>query len=130
MNWDPLRELLSLQDRLGRLDVRQPGWNPPIDVYETEDRYVVAAELPGLTREQIRIDLREGELTLAGHRPEEGIPAHAYQQMERLQGPFARTFVFADPIDAERVSAELTAGVLVVVVPKAARPGARRVEVK
>lgn len=130
MKWDPLRELLALQDRLGRLDVRDPGWNPPMDVYETQDRYVVTAELPGLTRDQIRIELSDTELTVAGQRPEPGVPAHAYQQMERLQGPFARTFVFGDPIDGDAVNAEFTNGVLTITVPKTSHQGAKRVEVR
>lgn len=130
MKWDPLKDLIALQDRLGRLDVREAGWNPPMDVYETQDRYVVTAELPGLTREQIRIELRDSELTIGGQRPNPGVPPDAYQQMERLQGPFERTFVFSDPIHADGVSAEFQSGVLTVTVPKTARPGAKRVEVK
>jgi HSP20 family protein len=101
-----------------------------VDVYETGDRYVVTAELPGLPREAIQIELRENELTLRGQRTDPGVPAAAYQQMERPQGPFARSFVFTDPIDADRVAAELANGVLTVTVFKAERPGARRVEVK
>jgi HSP20 family protein len=130
MKWDPLRDLIALQDRLGRLDARDAGWNPPMDVYETQEQYVVTAELPGLTREQIRIELRDNELTVAGQRPDPGVPANAYQQMERLQGPFSRTFVFGDPIHADGVVAEFSNGVLTVTVPKTARAGAKRVDVK
>jgi HSP20 family protein len=129
MKWDPLRDLISLRDRLGRLDGREAGWNPPMDVYETPDRYVVTAELPGLTRDQIRIELHDSELTVAGHRPEPGVPADAYQQMERLQGPFARTFVFGDPVDGDGVTAEFSTGVLCITVPKARRPAPKRVDV-
>lgn len=130
MAWDPFREILTLQDRLGRIHGREPGWTPPVDVYETTDRYVVTAELPGLSRDDIHIELREGELTIRGHRPDPGVPADAYLRLERLQGPFARTFVFAEAIDSDRISAEFREGVLTVTLLKAARAEPRRVEVK
>ena len=125
--WDPLRDVMSLQDRLGQ---GESGWKPPVDVYETADRYVVTIELPGLARSDIQIELRERELRLRGRRPDPGVPPHAYQQMERLQGPFARTFVFAEPIDGETVAAEFREGVLTVTVPKASRPTPRRIDVQ
>lgn len=130
MPWDPFRDILALQDRLGRIHGRDPGWTPPVDVYETRDRYVVTAELPGLSRDHIHIELREGELTIRGSRPDPGVPADAYERMERLQGPFARTFVFAEAVDAERIVAEFREGVLTITLPKSARAEPRRVEVK
>jgi HSP20 family protein len=125
--WDPLRDVMSLQDRLGQ---GESGWRPPADVYETPDRYVVTMELPGLARADIQIELRERELRLRGHRPDPGVPPHAYRQMERLQGPFGRTFVFAEPIASEDVTAEFREGVLTVTVPKASRPAPRRIDVQ
>lgn len=122
MPWDPLGDLRSLQDHLDRLDrlARRDGagWMPAVDVYETSDRYVVTAELPGMDRSHIEIDAREGELLLRGRRPDATVPPHAYHQMERGQGPFERRFVFADAIDVERISAEFSSGVLTVTVPK------------
>ena len=128
--WDPLRDVLALQDRLGRLQDGETGWKPPVDVYETADRYVVTAELPGLTRDDIQIELRERELTLRGRRADPGVPPDAYRQIERLQGAFARTFVFGEPIDGETVTAEFRDGVLTVSVPKASRPTPRRIDVR
>ncbi len=130
MPWDPLRDIMALQDRLGRLHGPEPAWNPPVDVYETQDEYVVTAELPGLTREDIQIELREGELTIRGHRPDPGVRPDAYHRMERLQGPFDRGFMFAEPIAADRINAEFRDGVLTVTLPKAARAEARRIPVE
>jgi HSP20 family protein len=130
MTWDPLREMMALHDRLGRSHGREPGWTPPVDVYETEDCYVVTAELPGLTREDIQIELTEGELVIRGQRPDPGVPPNTYRQLERLQGPFGRAFVFAEPIAAENIAAEFRDGVLKVVVPKTPRPEPVRIDVK
>jgi HSP20 family protein len=130
MSWDPLREMMALHDRLGRGHGRESGWTPAVDVYETDDRYVVSAELPGLTRSDIQIELREGELVIRGQRPDAGAPPTAYQQMERMQGPFARAFLFAEPIDSDGISAEFRDGVLTVIVTKAARPTPVRVDVR
>ena len=128
MSWDPLREMMALQDRLSR--GRESGGTPPVDVYETEDRYVVTAELPGLARADIQIEMHDGELVIRGRRPDPGVPPVAYLQMERLQGPFGRAFLFTEPIDAERIAAEFRDGVLTVTVPKSARPEPRRIDVK
>lgn len=130
MPWDPLRDLMALQDRLGRLHGGESAWTPPVDVYETPDEYVVTAELPGLTRDEIQIELREGELTIRGQRADSGVRPDAYHRMERLQGAFIRGFVFADPIAADRINAEFRDGVLTITVPKAVQSEARRIPVE
>ena len=127
MPWDRLRDIMDLQDRLNARE--GASWRPPVDVYETEQSYVVCAELPGVKRDQIHIEMRDAELTIRGDRREERVPANAYHQMERLQGPFVRTFVFNEPVDAEGISAEFIDGVLTVKVPKAVRPEPRRIDV-
>jgi HSP20 family protein len=126
MAWDPFRDIMTLQDRFGRLQGREPAWNPPVDVYETADQYVLTAELPGLSRNDVQIELRDSELTIRGQRPIPGVRPDAYHRMERLQGPFARGFAFAEPVAADRISAELRDGVLTITVPKA-RTEARRI---
>jgi HSP20 family protein len=121
---DPLRDLLSLSEpieRLNRLSERDgAGWLPPVDVYETPDRYVITAELPGMDRRDIEIDAHEEGLTLRGRRSNAGVAAHAYLRIERGQGTFERRFVFADPIDVKQIAAEFRDGVLSITIPKAA----------
>jgi HSP20 family protein len=121
---DPLRDLLSFSNSLDRLDRLAErggaGWLPPVDVYETPDRYIVTAELAGMERRDIEIDAHEDELTLKGRRAEPDVPPHAYLQIERGQGAFERRFTFADPIEVERIDAEFRDGVLTVTIPKAA----------
>ena len=104
---------------------------PPIDVFETTDRYVVAAELPGLDRDQIELAMEDSRLTIRGRRIETapGVEVH-YHQVERGHGAFSRTFEFADKIDVEGVTADLTDGVLKVTLPKVSPPPPRKIEVR
>jgi HSP20 family protein len=129
-----MRDLRAWQERLERLSAHHPdSWTPPIDVYETDDRYVIAAELPGLARDQIELALEDARLTIRGQRIDRtassGNVIH-FHQVERGHGAFARTFEFGSKIDTEAVSADLTNGVLTITLPKAARAPARKIEVR
>lgn len=130
---DPLRDLRAWQERLERLAAHRPdSWAPPVDVYETADRYVINAELPGLTREDVDLAIEDTRVTIRGRRADGGLgqaDARRYHQVERGHGGFARTFDFGNPIDTAGVSATLTDGVLTVIVRKQAPPAARRIEV-
>jgi HSP20 family protein len=108
------------------------SWAPAIDVYETATAYVVTAEVPGVSREQIVLALEESRLTLRGERADRrlGEGVLHFHQIERSSGAFSRTFEFADTIDVDRVAADLTDGVLTVTLPKIPTPPARRIQVK
>jgi HSP20 family protein len=131
---EPLRELRAWQERLERLSAHNAdAWTPPIDVYETDDRYVVAAELPGLGREQIDLAVEDSRLTIRGRRsgrPPQAAEVLHFHQVERGQGAFARTFEFNAQIDIESVSADLTDGVLTVTLPKVPVAPLRKIEVQ
>src|SRR5574339_221793 len=103
MSWDPLRDLRVWQERLERFtDHRPESWTPPTDVYETQDRYVVAAELPGLSREHVELALEASRLTIRGQRTDRSASAGDvvhFHQVERGHGSFTRTFDFASNID-------------------------------
>ena len=131
MTWDPIRDLRAWQERLA--SPHADAWIPAIDVYETADRYVVAAEVPGMTRDQIDLVVEDSRLTIRGHRVDKSASAGAavhFHQVERGHGPFARTFEFASKIDAEAVSAELATGILTITLPKVAAPPLRKIEVR
>lgn len=134
MPWDPLRDLRGWQERLERLSAHHPDtWAPPIDVYETDDRFVVAAEVPGLAREHIDLAVEDSRLTIRGRRsdrPPDGGEILHFHQIERGHGTFARTFEFASKIDVERVTADLTNGVLRITLPKAPQAPLRKIEVR
>jgi HSP20 family protein len=127
--WDPVRDLLAIQLKMERLPAPSPqGWVPAADLCETADAYIVTAELPGVPRQQIRIDVHDGHLTLHGRR-DARVACEQYHQVERGHGEFSRSFRLPHTIEAERVSAELKDGVLTIVVPKGAAQGPRHVDV-
>jgi HSP20 family protein len=134
MPWDPLRDIRLWQERLERLSALQPdSWTPPIDVYETEDRYVIAAELPGLARDHIHLKVDDYRLTIRGQRTDRAASGGEilhFHQVERGHGAFTRSFEFADRIDADAVSADLTDGVLTITLPKIPAPPLRNIEVR
>ncbi len=136
--WDPYRDLEELQDRVNRLfqermgrsaETRERTWAPVVDVYEDADSIVLQAELPGMTREEIDIELTSESLTIRGERkflPEEG---KNYVRVERPYGPFARTFAVNTPINMQGVKASYKDGVLEIVVPKSEDTRPKKVEV-
>lgn len=123
--WDPIRDLLAIQQRLDRFAPGPSGWVPPVDLHETPDAYVVTAELPGLKRENLHIEMMDGRLTLSGIRPERESTCEQYHRVERGHGSFSRAFQLPLPVDAERIIAELHDGVLTVTCPKSAEPTRR-----
>jgi HSP20 family protein len=128
---NPWRDLRAWQQRLERLSSpHTDSWAPAIDVYETADRYVVAAELPGLARDQINLEMAASRLTIQGERVERTTEGIRYQQVERGHGAFSRTFEFADPIDVNAVTAEFADGVLTVSLPKVPPAPGRKIDVR
>ena len=132
MAWDPLRDLRAWQEGLDRLTAQHGGaWAPPIDVYETDDAYVVSAEVPGLSRGDLDIAIEKSRLAIRGRRPDPpgDRPVH-YHQMERGHGAFARTFEFAEAVQPDAISADLRDGVLTIKLPKLTPPPTRRIQVQ
>lgn len=127
--WDPLRDLLAIQQRLDRFAPGPAGWVPPVDLLETPDQYIITAELPGIRREDLDIQMHDGQLTLSGVRRERNVPCEQYHRVERGHGTFSRTFHLQVPVDAERIAADLRDGVLTVTCPKTTETGTRRIRV-
>lgn len=120
MAWDPVRDLLTMQERLESLFGHAcPGWTPPVDLAETDDAYVITVELPGLSRSDVEIEFRDHVVTIRGARPADAVPTDRYHQLERGQGAFSRSFRFGVPVDGHHVTADLADGVLTVTAPKA-----------
>jgi HSP20 family protein len=104
------------------------GWAPPVDIEEHDDAYVVEAELPGVQRKDVNIELVGSELTISGEikeREREGI----LRKRTRRVGRFEYRVVLPDQVDADGINAKLNDGVLTVRVPKAERAQRRRIEV-
>jgi HSP20 family protein len=131
--WDPLRDLIALHDQIGHLvGTDAPGWTPPVDLYETPTDFVLSAELPGLSREQIDLHAEENRIVIRGERhaaPGRQILCEQYHRVERGHGRFSRAFVLPEPIDVDSVTADLQDGILTVTLRKASAGGARRIAV-
>ena len=126
--WDPVRDLLALQQHLDRLAPEASGWTPPVDIFETAVAYVVTAEVPGVNRADLQIHVQDGRLHLSGNRVSAATTCEQYHRMERGHGSFHRIFQLPVPVDADRITADLRDGVLTVTLPKAS-PGTRQIRV-
>jgi len=129
--WDPVRDLLALHEHIGHLvGTDAPGWAPLVDLYETDEAYVLTAELPGLTQDQVDIHAEENRVVIRGESAAGGGHGSAqYHLVERGHGRFARSFVLPEPIDVERVTADLNQGLLTITMPKAGMRGPRHIDV-
>ena len=127
--WDPIHDLLAIQQRLDRYAPGPTGWTPAVDILETSTHYIVIAEVPGMTRDELDIQVHEGRLTISGDRRERTPQCEQYHRVERGHGSFSRTFHLPVALDGDRVTADLQNGVLTVTCPKADDGAARRVQV-
>jgi len=130
--WDPFRELLSLQERMNRLfdqtfsrSRSQAGefdggtWSPAVDLYESQENLILKAELPGVEQSEIELRVDSNRISLRGERRlKEAVNQEHFHRMERAFGPFSRSFTLPTPVDAENVKAEFKNGILMVVLPK------------
>jgi HSP20 family protein len=134
--WDPFRELEGLQDQLAQLmqrttsngDGRAP-FVPLVDIEETEDAWIVEAELPGVKREDVNVELRGSELAISGEikeREREGI----LRRRTRKTGEFDYHITLPGDADAEHIDAQLHDGILTVRVPKPEQERPRRIDVQ
>jgi HSP20 family protein len=115
-----MRDLLTMQERLESLFGHAgPGWVPPVDLSELADRYVVTIEVPGLSRDALQIGFDRETMTVRGQRPLDSCCPDRYQQLERGQGQFSRSFRFASAVKSDEVTADLADGVLTITIPKA-----------
>lgn len=133
--WDPFGEFAQLWNRMAQLfestsETGPEAWVPTVETDETDDAYLVRAELPGMRREDVEVELRGNELRITGEVNEEDKGEGKGKPLRRRQGKFAyRTSLPADA-DADKIDAQLAEGILTVRVPKAAQARSRRIEIK
>ncbi|MGE5663601.1 MAG: Hsp20/alpha crystallin family protein [Deltaproteobacteria bacterium] len=139
---DPLRELSAIHERMNQLfdetfppargnEAAAPAamWSPAVDVYESGDDIVVKAEVPGVGRDDIGVEVKDGMLTLKGERKFEKEQKENYHRIERSYGTFVRSFGLPASVDPEKVRAALKDGVLEVRIGKKEQAKPRKVQV-
>ena len=146
VRWDPTRELDSLQGEMNRLfssffDTPAAGkggngssgtrrWIPAMDLVETQDNFVLKADLPGMSESDVNVELENNVLTISGERRTEHEEQHeGYYRLERATGSFSRALSLPEGIDADAVTAAFDNGVLTVRIPKPAQAKPRKVKI-
>ena len=140
--WDPFRHLMSIQDELSRLFGRtytgtdsmltpNPGWLPPMDMYETEGSFVVTVELPGIDPDTVELSIENSILSITGHRDfYSEVNDEQFHRVERRFGSFSRAIALPAKSDPEKVEASFDKGVLTVEIPKSEQAKPRRITIK
>ena len=140
VRWDPIGELDSLQGDMNRLFDRffegraangtARRWIPAMDLVETDDHLVLRGDLPGMSEDDIDIEIKDNVLTVSGERKAESEEkGEGYHRVERAFGSFSRSLTLPQGVDADQIKAEFDKGVLEVTIPKPAEAKPTRVQI-
>lgn len=146
VRWDPFRELEEMSDRLNRMVARPAispaagsakevmtvaDWTPTVDISESEAEYAIKAELPEVKKEDVKVTVEDGVLTIQGERKQEKEEkGKKYHRIERSYGRFVRSFTLPDTVDEGKVKAEYADGVLHLHLPKSEKAKPKQIDVK
>ena len=142
--WNPLQDLMVLQDRMNRLfedatqrrtqagtgaedEFERTDWTPAADIYETDSAYLIAMDLPGINREAFEIDVDDNRLIVKGSREIDESKQH---RTERPRGKFLRTFSVPGSVDQTKIGAEYKDGVLQIRLPKRSEQKPKKIDIK
>jgi HSP20 family protein len=143
IRWEPVAELNTIQNEMNRLfntffDQPAPGsrgsgarrWIPAMDLIETADQYVLRADLPGLSDEDVNVQLQDSVLTVSGERKAENDQQQeGYYRLERAFGAFSRSLTLPEGVNPDGVSARFDRGVLEITIPKPEQKKPRQVRI-
>jgi HSP20 family protein len=105
-------------------------WNPPVDIYETDNEVVVRVELPGMDQKDIDVRLDNNVLTIKGERKmDQHVKDEAYHRVETIYGAFVRSFTLPTTVDSDNVKAEYRNGILAITLPKKEQSKPRQIRV-
>jgi HSP20 family protein len=143
-SWDPIRELEELQSRWASLFDRRmllpngreeqfslTEWTPPVDIAEDGKEYTIKAELPGVNKEDVKVTVEGGVLSISGERKSEKEEKDKkYHRIERTYGSFVRSFTLPEGTAGDKINAEFKDGVLKLHLPKDEKAKPKTVDVK
>jgi HSP20 family protein len=150
VRWSPVRDLvsfpsdiLSMQREINRMfdsffrggaqddDSLFSAWTPPVDVAEHDDAYEVKVELPGVSKDDVKITMQNNILTIRGEKKQESESKNSgYHRMERTYGAFQRSFTLPSSVRADKVDAAYKDGILTITLPKAEEAKPKQIEVR
>lgn len=142
--WTPMQPFLPLQQEMNRVfneffrggageegSWGQYTWTPPVDIYETNDALVFTADLPGVSKDDVSIEVHQNTLTLRGEREHAAeVKDDRYHRVERAYGPFQRSFVLPTMVNQEKVEATYRDGILELRLPKLETAKPRRIAIQ
>ncbi len=143
IRWNPMRGMFGLGHRIDPLfdelnclihrdpDGRTPrSWNPVVDIYDNDETIVINAELPGIDKKDIVVDVTGNVLTLKGERSTANeVKNEKYHRRERTFGKFERAFTLPEDVDPEKIQADYTDGVLEIKIPKPEKKEPKKITV-
>jgi HSP20 family protein len=143
IKWDPFMELEDVSSRLNRIFGRTPArtesgnemltvadWMPSVDISETDDAYLIKGEIPGVKKEDVKVTIQDGMLTIQGERKQEKEDkGKRFHRVECSYGSFVRSFRVPDDADESAVKAEFKDGMLNVSLPKSAKAKPKSINV-
>jgi len=138
-----MKELVNLQDEMNRLfneffsrkpesrRIVEREWSPDVDVAETDNAFVVTAEIPGIDKKDIKITFHNNVLTIKGEKKkEEEIKEQNFHQIERVYGSFQRSFTLPSDVEADKIEASYKNGILKINIPKSEEERAKEINIK
>ena len=147
IRWTPIRdlatEIFDLQREINRMfdrffrgfeeeeELKLMKWSPRVDISETDDEYIVRADVPGVSKDDIKITIKDNVLTISGEKKQEKETKNEnFHRIERVYGSFTRTFTLPGAVKVDKVEARFKDGVLTIKLPKVEEAKAKEIEVK
>lgn len=147
VRWSPIRdlanEIFDLQREINRMfdrffrgfgeeeEVRLATWSPRVDISETDDEYIVRAEVPGVSKDDIKITVKDNLVTIKGEKKQEKETKNEnFHRIERIYGSFSRTFTLPGAVKVDKVEAKFKDGVLTIKLPKVEEEKPKEIEIK
>ncbi|MCS7158683.1 MAG: Hsp20/alpha crystallin family protein [Blastocatellia bacterium] len=143
VRWNPFREMARLREEMDRLTsalfsetmpeitFARSVWAPVVNIAETDDNYIITAELPGISKDDIKVTYENGILTIQGEKKQEKEEkGKTWHRIEAVYGAFERSFRLPSLIQADKISAEYKEGVLTLTLPKAEEAKPKQITIK
>jgi HSP20 family protein len=141
--WSPYRDMVNVRDEMNRVfneffgrGSQEEGawfagaWSPPVDIFETDEALIMKAELPGFSKDDISIELKDNTLIMKGERKrQDEVKEGNYHRMERMYGAFQRSFMLPTTVEHDNVKASYKDGILELHLPKVQAAQPKRIAV-